>query len=82
MIIFQRDFFGKIIFSGRMEKENMVFRVVLIAHHPILIIVKMIGIVNILALGEGPTDNLNSSAGTLEKELTLVKELTLLTLVK
>ena len=60
----------------------MVFRVVLIAHHPILIIVKMIGIVNILALGEGPTDNLNSSAGTLEKELTLVKEITLLTLVK
>ena len=60
----------------------MVFRVVLIAHHPILIIVKMIGIVNILALDEGPTDNLNSSAGTLEKELTLVKELTLLTLVK
>ena len=42
----------------------------------------MIGIVNILALDEGPTDNLNSSAGTLEKELTLVKELTLLTLVK
>ena len=60
----------------------MVFRIVLIAHHPILIIVKMIGIVNILTLGEGPTDNLNSSAGTLEKELTLVKELTLLTLVK
>ena len=60
----------------------MVFRIVLIAHHPILIIVKMIGIVNILALDEGRTDNLNSSAGTLEKELTLVKELTLLTLVK
>ena len=26
--IFQRDFFGKTIFSGRLEKENMVFRVV------------------------------------------------------
>ena len=27
-IIFQRNFFGKIIFSGRLEKENMVFRAV------------------------------------------------------
>ena len=25
-IIFQRNFFGKTIFSGRLEKENMVFR--------------------------------------------------------
>ena len=25
-IIFQRDFFRKTIFSGRLEKENMVFR--------------------------------------------------------
>ena len=30
-IIFPRDFFGKIIFSGRLEKENMVFRAVLSA---------------------------------------------------
>ena len=29
-IIFQRDFFGKTIFSGRLEKENMVFRAVLL----------------------------------------------------
>ena len=29
-IIFQRDFFGKTIFSGRLEKENMVSSVVLI----------------------------------------------------
>ena len=27
-IIFQRDFFGKTILSGRLEKENMVFRAV------------------------------------------------------
>ena len=27
-IIFQRNFFGKTIFSGRLEKENMVFRAV------------------------------------------------------
>ena len=27
-IIFPRDFFGKIIFSGRLEKENMAFRAV------------------------------------------------------
>ena len=27
-IIFQRRFFGKTIFSGRLEKENMVFRAV------------------------------------------------------
>ena len=27
-IKFQRDFFGKTIFSGRLEKENMVFRAV------------------------------------------------------
>ena len=27
-IIFQLDFFGKTIFSGRLEKENMVFRAV------------------------------------------------------
>ena len=29
-IIFQRNFFGKIIFSGRLEKENTVFRAVVI----------------------------------------------------
>ena len=28
-IIFQRYFFGKTIFSGRPEKENMVFRAVM-----------------------------------------------------
>ena len=27
-IIFQREFFGETIFSGRLEKENMVFRTV------------------------------------------------------
>ena len=27
-IIFQRDFFGKTIFSEHLEKENMVFRAV------------------------------------------------------
>ena len=27
-IIFQRNFFGKTIFSGRLEKENMVFHAV------------------------------------------------------
>ena len=27
-IKFQRDFFGKTIFSGRLQKENMVFRAV------------------------------------------------------
>ena len=28
--MFQRNIFGKIIFSGRREKENMVFRAVLV----------------------------------------------------
>ena len=32
-IKFQRDFFGKTIFSGRPEKENMVFRAVWIDRH-------------------------------------------------
>ena len=32
-IIFQRDFFGNTIFSGRLEKENMVFGAVKNAHY-------------------------------------------------
>ena len=33
-IIFQRYFLGKTIFSGRPEKENMVFRAVIKEHNP------------------------------------------------
>ena len=36
-IIFQRSFFGKTIFSGRLEKENMIFRAVSTAKVQIVI---------------------------------------------
>ena len=43
-IMFQRNFFGKTIFSGRPEKENMVFRAVLQVQKRFSILIVALGI--------------------------------------